>query len=326
MRAWRFVGPRKPLERADLPDPVAGPGEAVVRVRAAGLCHSDLHLIDGSFPFPAPLTLGHEGAGEVAEIGEGVTNVSVGDAVAVYGPNSCGACGPCKGGRENLCESNARVGLGIDGSFADMLVCRATSLIPIPDGVSFEAAAVATDAILTPYHGLHSMARVRSGERVAVFGLGGLGLNAVQIARTLGANVTAIDPVESKRNAALACGASAVAADGNALAGQMDVAADFVGVEDSMRQAQMAVKAGGRVLLVGLGSPMGPLLAYRFGAQEISILGAFWGTRAELVDCLDLVQLQKVKPAVEVHALDGVNEQIERLQAGEVLGRVALVP
>src|SRR5688500_16576311 len=110
MRAWRFVGGNKPLEMEELPIPQPGPGEAVVKVGAAGLCHSDLHIIEGQFPFPAPLTLGHEGAGEVSAIGDGVTNVSVGDSVAIYGPNSCDECDTCKSGRENLCTASQNVG------------------------------------------------------------------------------------------------------------------------------------------------------------------------------------------------------------------------
>lgn len=324
MRAWRFIGGGQPLECQQLPDPVAGHGEVVVRVRMAGLCHSDLHIVHGQFPYKAPLTLGHEGAGVIASVGSGVQDLTVGDRVAVYGGAPCGRCKLCLAGRTNICPDRGHAGLDNDGSFADFVSCPAVAVVPLPDGVSFAAGAVATDAVLTPFHALNAVGRLQRGERIGIFGIGGLGHNAVQIARHLGAEVIAIDPSESKRALALAAGADAAHPDASSLMGSLDIAADFVGVESSILSAVMAIAAGGRVVLAGLGALQANVFTARFGIHEIAILGTFWGTRDELIECLDLIDDGVIDPLYEIHPLDTVNEQIDRLTRGEVNGRVVL--
>jgi propanol-preferring alcohol dehydrogenase len=332
MQAWRFVGPHQALARQEVERPRPGPGEIVVRVRAAGVCHSDLHVLEGIAPFPTPMTLGHEGAGTVEELGPGVTGLQPGQLVALYGPNAEGDCRFCRVGQENLCPSGPPIGLGIDGCYAEYVRCRARSAIPVPAGVTPEQAAVATDAVLTPYHALKSVGELRAGETAVLIGLGGLGLNAVEIARLLGAYVIAIDLVPDKLERARALGAHETVDGRDAAAVQTlaerlpDLVADFVGVEQTTRTAQQIVRPGGRVVLVGLGATSGPLLTFRYGVNQIATLGSFWGTSQELREVLDLIARGALRPPVSTAPLSAVNDVLDRLRRGEVDGRVALLP
>jgi len=327
MKAWRFIAAGKPLELHDVQDPQPEPGEVVVEIQAAGLCHSDLYTLDGRWPTPAPLTLGHEGAGRISAIGADVPGLRVGDMVAVHGANACLQCPQCRRGRTNLCEREERMGLTVDGMFTEFARCKANSIIPVPDGVPVEAAAIATDAILTPYHALSSVGQLRSGERVAIFGLGGLGVHATQLARVLGASeVVGVDPDPRKRAQAAGFGVTEVLAEGQRLADQrVDLALDLVGSQDTILAAQHAVQNGGRVVVVGLTSDEAPLVALRYGAQELALLGAFWGTESELRSCLDLLADGAIRAVFETAPLDTVNEQVDRLRRGEIAGRMALV-
>jgi propanol-preferring alcohol dehydrogenase len=332
MQAWRYTGAHERLEKQEIERPRPGPGEVLVRVQAAGVCHSDLHVLEGIAPFPIPMTLGHEGAGIVEELGAGVTGVQTGQLVALYGPNSEGDCVFCRRGEENLCPYGPALGLGVDGSYAEFVTCRARSAIPVPDGVTAAQAAVATDAVLTPYHALKSVARLRAGETAVIIGLGGLGMNAVEVARLLGAYIIVVDLVPEKLERARAVGADE-AVDGRdndavkALAGRMpDLVAVFVGAEPSMRTAQTIVRPGGRVVLVGLASTTGPLTAFRYGANQISTLGSFWGTSQELREILGLIARGSIKPPVSTEPLGAVNDVLDRLRRGAVEGRIAVVP
>jgi len=334
MRAARYFGPKE-FRVVDIPRPDPGPGEVLVRVRAAGLCHSDLHIIFdelGGYPIPTPLTLGHEIAGDVVAVGDAVDPSLIGQRVAVFGPAGCGQCRYCREGRDHLCIASRPLGLARDGGYADYVVVPAHALVPVPNGVSDAEAAVATDAVLTPFHALTRVGQLRPGETVAIIGVGGLGLNAVQIAKALGAFVIAVDVVPAKLELAKQYGADRVV-DSR----QLDPAhppvdrpitlvADFVGTDATKLLAQQLVARGGRVVLVGLATPGGTMLGLRLIADEVAVLGSFWGTRQELATVLDLIARGLIRPQVEPHPLDEIGQWVERLRAGEVTSRVALVP
>ncbi|MCX2728043.1 zinc-binding dehydrogenase [Thermomicrobium sp. 4228-Ro] len=334
MRAARYFGPRD-FRLVEVERPVPARGEVLLRVRAAGLCHSDLHIIFdelGGFPIPAPLTLGHEICGEAVELGEDVTGIEIGRRYAVFGPVGCGNCAYCRAGRDNLCTGSRWMGIARDGGYADYVAVPAQALVPVPDAVPDAVAAVATDAVLTSYHALLTVGRLQPGEGVAILGVGGLGLNAVQIASALGAVVLAVDIDERKLELARRHGA-AVALDSRQLDPQqppldrpITLVADFVGNDQTKLLAQQLVARGGRVVLVGLASVGGPLLALRDISEEIAVLGSFWGTRAELATVLDVIARGLVRPRVETHPLEEILTWVERLRAGEVESRVALVP
>ncbi|SPE63873.1 S-(hydroxymethyl)mycothiol dehydrogenase [Streptomyces netropsis] len=268
-----------PLRIAGIELPPPGPGQVRVRLAAAGVCHSDLSLSDGTLRQPVPAVLGHEGAGTVTEVGEGVTHVVPGDHVVLNWAPSCGDCHLCGLGEPWLCAdagSTATVPyatLAADGSslypglgtavFAEETVVRASAVLPLPEGVPLVEAALLGCAVLTGYGAVHHSARVRAGESVVVFGAGGVGLATLQSARLAGAGtIVAVDVSPRKEELARAAGATdfLVADDTTAkrireLTGGhgADVAIECVGRADTIRTSWSATRRGGRTTVVGIG-------------------------------------------------------------------------
>ncbi|MFY9587331.1 MAG: alcohol dehydrogenase catalytic domain-containing protein, partial [Actinomycetota bacterium] len=210
MRAVRFLGIGKPLEVVEVPDPSPGRGEVVVKVAACGICASDLHMMDGSLPVrtPPPITPGHEAAGTIAAIGEGVAGWEHGDRVTIYAGKPCGECPACRAGRPEQCMVPLTLGVDYDGAWADYVAVPAEACVRLPDEVPFEVGAILADCVATPFNAVVDVAQVKAGERVAVFGIGGLGTHAVQIARMAGAGfLAAVDPSAGARKRALSLGA-----------------------------------------------------------------------------------------------------------------------
>ncbi|MFF5965751.1 Zn-dependent alcohol dehydrogenase [Streptomyces collinus] len=270
------IGSPLEITGIDLPDP--GPGQVRVRLAAAGVCHSDLSLSDGTMRVPVPAVLGHEGAGTVVAVGEGVTHVTPGDGVVLNWAPSCGACHACSLGEVWLCANAltgtadvyARTTDGTDlhpglnvAAFAEETVVSASCVLPAPDGVPLTDAALLGCAVLTGYGAVHHSARVRQGETVAVFGVGGVGLAALQAARIAGASkIVAVDVSAEKEELARAAGATdyVVASDTTAreirsLTGKqgVDVAVECAGRAVSIRTAWDSTRRGGRTTVVGIG-------------------------------------------------------------------------
>ncbi|MGW2033512.1 Zn-dependent alcohol dehydrogenase [Streptomyces sp. NPDC001811] len=270
------IGAPLEITGIELPDP--GPGRVRVRLAAAGVCHSDLSLSDGTMRVPVPAVLGHEGAGTVVAVGEGVTHVSPGSPVVLNWAPSCGGCHACALGEVWLCANalngaadvHARTADGTDlhpglnvAAFAEETVVAASCVLPLPDGVPLVDAALLGCAVLTGYGAVHHSARVRSGETVAVFGVGGVGLATLQSARIAGASrIIAVDVSPGKEELARAAGATDyVLASGNTpreirgLTGRqgVDVAVECVGRAVSIRAAWESTRRGGRTTVVGIG-------------------------------------------------------------------------
>lgn len=268
-----------PLEIAEIDLPEPGPGQVRVRLAAAGVCHSDLSLSDGTMRVPVPAVLGHEGAGTVISVGDGVTHIVPGDEVVLNWAPSCGSCHTCSLGEVWLC-ANALRGAGdvyarrtSDGSdlhpglnvaaFAEETVVAAGCVLPLPDGVPLTDAALLGCAVLTGYGAVHHSAKVRQGETVAVFGVGGVGLAALQAARIAGASkIVAVDVSPAKESLARDAGATdyVVASDTTAreiraLTGKqgVDVAVECVGRAVTIRTAWDSTRRGGRTTVVGIG-------------------------------------------------------------------------
>jgi S-(hydroxymethyl)glutathione dehydrogenase/alcohol dehydrogenase len=281
-----------PLEIAEIELPEPGPGQVRVRLAAAGVCHSDLSLSDGTMRVPVPAVLGHEGAGTVLAVGEGVTHVSPGAGVVLNWAPSCGSCHACSLGEVWLC-ANALAGVGhvyarraSDGTdlhpglnvaaFAQETVVAAGCVLPAPDGIPLTDAALLGCAVLTGYGAVHHSARVRDGETVAVFGVGGVGLAALQAARIAGASrIVAVDVSPAKEELARAAGATdfVVASEDTAreiraLTGKqgVDVAVECVGRAVTIRTAWESTRRGGRTTVVGIG---GKEQQVTFNALEI---------------------------------------------------------
>lgn len=270
------IGAPLEITGIDLPDP--GPGQVRVRLAAAGVCHSDLSLSNGTMRVPVPAVLGHEGAGTVVAVGEGVTHVAEGSPVVLNWAPSCGSCHACTLGEVWLCANAlggaadvyARTTDGTDlhpglnvAAFAEETVVSASCVLPLPDGVPLVDAALLGCAVLTGYGAVHHSAKVRPGETVAVFGVGGVGLATLQSARIAGASrIIAVDVSPGKEELARAAGATdyvlacdTTAREIRALTGKqgVDVSIECVGRAVSIRAAWDATRRGGRTTVVGIG-------------------------------------------------------------------------
>ncbi|WP_330262092.1 NAD(P)-dependent alcohol dehydrogenase [Streptomyces griseorubiginosus] len=346
VRLTRWGGPPILTETAR---PVPRGEEVLIEVEAAGLCRSDLHVIDagpGALPYRLPFTLGHEVAGRVAQRGPSAVGPAVGERVVVHGPWGCGSCARCGTGAENYCDRRTALdadrvgtgaGLGRDGGMADaMLVPSGRVLVPVGD-LAAEQAAPLSDAGLTAYHSV-AMIRPALGEDegVVVIGVGGLGHLAVQILRaTTSARVLAVDVREEALALADACGAhfgtllrpDTAAALRSRTGGAGAVAVlDFVGSRSSLELAVDVLRPGGELVVVGSGG--GELTVRKPGAlppgTRISL--PFWGTRPELEAVVSLARDGVLTVGVEPFGLSQATEAVARLREGRVRGRAVLTP
>jgi len=344
MRAvqYRTIGDEP--EVVTVPTPEPGPGQVRLRVTAAGLCHSDsfvMGLPAEQFGYELPMTLGHEGAGVVDALGAGVTGVAVGDAVAVYGAWGCGLCHACARGAENYCVRAAALGihppgLGAPGALAEhLLVDDDQHLVALGD-LDPVASVSLTDAGLTPYHAITaSRPWLPAGSTAVVIGVGGLGHVAVQILRAVtGATVVALDVAEDKLRLATEMGAHHVlpsdeqaAAAIRRLTGGVGAQAvfDVVGVPATLEIARQAVAVDGVVQIVGIGGGVLPtgFFSTPFGAW---VRAPYWGTRAELMEVLDLARAGAVHVEVEQYSLDEAPVAYRKLHDGTIRGRAVVVP
>jgi propanol-preferring alcohol dehydrogenase len=343
MKVLRLSAPDT-LEVTTAPRPEPGPGEVLVKVGAAGVCHSDLHIMEApAGAFPLPMTLGHENAGWVDALGPGVTGWTKGDAVAVYGILGCGTCLACLRGRDNECRTVPVGGIGIsrDGGMAEYVSVPARQLLPL-DGLDVAQAAPLTDAALTPYHAI-ALARdvLRPGTTCVVIGVGGLGHISVQIlAATTAVRVIAVDTSPDALELARRTGAHhTVRSDARATAairelvgpgpGGAEAVFDFVAVDQTLALAASVVSTGGRLLLVGLG---GGRLGIRPGVGNIGIpmetrvVVPFWGTRAELAEVLALARAGRIRAHVETFSLADAPAAYQQMRAGRLRGRAVITP
>ena len=301
MKAVRMVEAGQPLEMQDNPIPSAGDEDVLVRVRAAGICHSDAHYRAGRSPMGIlPITLGHEVAGEIDRVGSSVSTLQTGQRVCLHYNLSCGECYYCRRGYEQFCTTVRMIGHHIDGGYAEYIVVPARNAIPLPDEISFEEGATLMCASATAFHALRK-GRVKDGETVAVLGVGGLGLSAIQLARALGAvEVYAVDIKRDKLELASEYGAIPIDASRLDAVGEIhrltkgrgvDVALEMIGLPTTMRQAIEALGMLGRAVIVGLGQA--PLEVHPYQTligQEAEIIGSNDHLLEELPLLIDLAR------------------------------------
>ncbi len=344
MEAAVLVAFNSPLHLQEVPDPQPGPYDAVVRVEACGVCRSDWHVWRGDWAWVGvrptlPLVLGHEFAGVVEAAGDAVEGFRPGDRVTVPFRLACGRCELCRSGRSNLCPHRGVLGVDLDGAFARRVRVpdADTNLVRLPPSVDFLSAASLGCRYATAYHALVHRAGVRPGEWVAVFGVGGVGLSAVQIASAVGAHVVAVDVREAQLERALREGAAAAVhatspdawkrvreiADGQGA----HVVVEAVGTAATVHQALRCVRRGGRVVQVGLtgreeqGAVPVPL--DRLVLLEVSLLGSAGCPGWALPGLLGLVASGKLAPARLVGAtvrLADVNHVLEAMNRFETVG------
>lgn len=326
--AFIFKNGQRELQKTTIPVPKPAPGKVLIKIAAAGVCHSDLHVIEGDLPYPDDLIMGHEIAGYIVAYGPGVDEKTLpkDSLYAVHGVNPCGSCEPCRTGRDNLCDSPSRshMGLGTPGGYEQYTQVIPRNLTKVPKGISPAVAAATTDAVLTPYHALRR-AKINGQTRMLIMGMGGLGINGVQIAKAFGAHVTAVDPRESSRELAKKYGADVVLEKVPEESLNVDVVADFVSAQATFDLAQKHVKTAGLILPIGLHSPKLTFDLNKFAFREFTIMGNFWGTSQDQADCFDLVSKGLVTPQVETTGYLNVNQALKDLHDGKIKSRIVLV-
>jgi 2-desacetyl-2-hydroxyethyl bacteriochlorophyllide A dehydrogenase len=332
MVAARFTAPEVPLSVEPCPLPKPATGQVLVRVEAAGVCGSDVHMWHGNVAVrQTPIVLGHEIAGVIAESGSETAPWKPGDRVIVRAASGCGACARCQEGEDNLCPNQTVLGMDADGGFAQYVLTPVANLVPLPGEISFETGAIVTDAVATPYHALKARGQLRTGKSVVIFGCGGLGTHAVQLARLLGASpVVAVDVRPAALDRARSLGADAVIDNREEAAhksvqrlteGGADLALDFVGRPETAAQAIRCLRPGGQLVIVGMGQqPISLPPPALFAWREHAALGSFGSTRRDVDEVIGLVQSGRLDLSGSVTGrfpLAAVNEALEILERGE---------
>ncbi len=343
MKAFRLVAPRETAIE-EIPVPKPGPGEVLLKVAGAGLCHSDLHIMHFDAYPVCPITFGHETAGWVEQVGEGVEGISPGEPMLVHGAWGCGHCKHCHVGSEHLCEiavsGSMSGGLGVDGGMADyLLVPSARHLVPLGE-LDPHLAGPLDDAVLTPYHVIRRWRHLLLPDSCAVvIGIGGLGHMAVQLLKVMSAaRVIAIDIAQEKLDLAAHYGAddtvlsspssTADTADEvqDLLSGHgAELVMDMVGTDSTLALAAQLVAPMGHLCCVGVA--MGTLpWSFMATAYESTLSSTFWGTKTELKEIVALAQAGKIKVETQTFPLDEAATVYSQLEAGQITGRAIVLP
>jgi alcohol dehydrogenase, propanol-preferring len=343
MKAAVMTELRKPLEVLELPDPVPGPDGALVRVEACGICRSDWHLWRGDWTWMGihpqlPLVMGHELAGVVEAVWSSVRDFRAGDRVTLPFHMACGHCEYCHTGRSNICLAHGVIGTHFNGGYGRLAAIPAAdaNMVRLPNDVDAVTAAALGCRYMTSYHALVDRAKLQPGEWVAVFGVGGVGLSAVQIAATLGAQVIAVDISEKKLRLAEAEGAAAVvdAHDQNTVeqvreitSGGADLAVDAVGASETALPALQSIRKGGRHLQIGLTGVKDrgalPLPVDVMLVQEISFIPSLGCPTSSYRGLLALVASGKLNPKRLVSrclSVDQASEVIDSMTNYDTVG------
>ncbi|GAB7341067.1 hypothetical protein MBLNU457_7387t1 [Dothideomycetes sp. NU457] len=347
MQAWQKPAVETAPEpvRNSVPVPSPGEHEILLKILAAGVCHSDSYLLETPRTLQVhkePFTLGHEGCGEIVSLGSNVdeTKISIGQRVSVVLAPGCKqkGCTECNRGLERLCKRMGIYGFQQPGFFAPYVVVKDWAVVPVPEAVSSPVAAVAPDAVLTAYHAVKTQAKVGPGMTIIIYGLGGLGLNAVQIAMHLGVKrILVVDRRKTAVDQAIKLGV----ADSDAFCteeGQkveeyvstngiyVDATIDFVSSGETFLSAQQAVCIGGSVVMVGL---IGQIPTYHpmLGVTKaLKVLGSYSGISEELEEVLELLAQGKINPMVSTRSMDELPQVMDDMNHGRFQGRVVLLP
>ena len=310
-------------------------GKVLVKVVATGVCHTDLHAMHGDWPIKPtlPFIPGHEGVGEVVEIGEGIHHLKVGDTVGIpWLYSACGHCDHCYAGWETLCKSQQNSGYSVNGSFAEYCLADGEYVGVIPNGVDLLEIAPILCAGVTVYKGL-KMTDAKTGDWVAISGIGGLGHVAVQYAKTMGFNVVAIDVDDSKLELAKSLGAdvginalttnvkdAVLQATGDGCHGVLVTAVS----PKAFEQAVSIIRRGGTMVLNGLPPGKFDLSIFDMVLDGITVRGSIVGTRLDLKEALDIAAKGKVKAHISVEPLENINDIFNRMEHGKIDGRIVI--
>ena len=332
MKAAVFYGPNQPLKVEEVPTPVIGTGEILVKVAACGLCHTDLSYIDHGVPTfkKPPLILGHEISGTVAEVAPDVTSFKVGDRVLLPAVMACGECNSCREGRGNVCDNMEMFGNNVDGGYAEYVKAPASNVFHLPDEIPLIEGAIIADAITTPFHAVKNRAKVKPGDTLLVYGCGGVGLNLVQVANAAGASVIAVDISDTKLAKAKELGAVATfnandypdvaKAVRKSTGGGVDIACECIGNSKTQEIAFNCVRNGGRLVIVGYSAHPMTLNASRVMYREMEVVGSLGCPLGDYPKVIEMVRngkIQVVSMVSKRFSLDQINEGLDFLRSGE---------
>lgn len=311
MKAWKFSKTHEPLHFVDVPDPVAGPDQAVVDIKAAGLCHTDVTILDD----PGWMNLvkencilGHESAGIVSSVGDNVKDFKPGDRVGVC------PIDPVTG---------ASIGGMIDGAYAEKMAVPATELIHLPDNVSFEYGAAATDAGMTSHHALFVVGGAKKGTKVGIVGMGGIGEFGARLAVAKGCEVYVADPKESAREIAKEIGVKGVFKDAEDMAEvQPEVILDAAGFDTTTSHSLKAIAPNGKIIVVGMGILHSTISTWDLIMKKASIIGSMGGDAEDIKDCYKLMSEGKIKPTLSYTTFEQIDKGLDQLRKGNVTGRL----
>ncbi len=336
MRAARYHGAGKPLSLEMVPVPSLKRGEALVLVRAAGVCYTDTHFLSGVLNLGIhPLTLGHEIAGEVADLSGTASELRVGDPVLVYYYSTCGHCHWCRTDRANLCpQVVAEYGFTADGGYAEYVAVPAANLVPVPVGLDLVEAATLGCSVTTAIHAARTIADLRVGETAVVYGVGGVGFGLIQFCKLAGARVIAVSRSPEKRAKASQLGADAVV-DGNGNVAEIvrtltggegaHVVFELVGAEATMNHAVNALRRRGRLVFIGYSNDLFVASPLQLVIGELTVTASVGNTLDELLEAVALAATGKIKAVVDrTVSLDELPATLEALRKGEIVGRAVV--
>lgn len=332
MKAAIFLGPNQALKVEEVPTPKPGAGEILVKVAACGVCHTDLHYLDHNVPTfkPPPMILGHEASGTVAGLGTGVTSWKEGDRVLLPAVVSCGTCKMCRTGRENICDTMRMFGNHVDGAYAEYVLAPAKDAFRMPVEVPLIEGSIIADAVSTPFHAVVNRGQVKPGDRVAVFGCGGVGMSCVQVAAAVGASVVAVDVLPEKLELAKKMGAEFTI---NAAATERidkevrklfgdgaDVAFECIGRPDTIQKAFSVIRKGGTCVIVGFSDKPVELPAAKIMFFEQAVIGSLGCRPVDYPRIIELARMGKLKVAELVTGrfpLENINDAFDLLRKGD---------
>lgn len=332
MKAVRVHAYGKRPSVDDVPEPrVTGPFDVLVQVGAAGLCRTDLHIVEGQWAEKSgvalPYVIGHENAGWVREVGSAVSNVAPGDAVILHPLVTCGLCGPCRRGDDVHCESSRFPGIDSDGGMAELLLTSARSVVKLADGLEPAAVAALADAGLTAYHAVRkAVPLLHPGATCVVIGAGGLGHIGIQcLVAMTAARIVVVDPNPRARELASQLGAHEVVESGKDLTDSAHIVLDFVGEQGAEREGLAITRRAGSYFIIGYGGKI-DIPTIDLISTERNIIGNLVGSYTDLDELMTLAAQGQVTLHTKRYPLASVNEAMDDLEAGRLQGRGILVP